>query len=292
MAHLWVPNRREFLSRAVGVTVGAALAASAPAQNERARWAFFSDTHIPADPKNEYRGFRPHDNLKLVAPQVAEANVSGAVIDGDLARLEGLPGDYASLKELLAPVLAKMPVAMSLGNHDHRKNFATAFAAHPGEEQAIDNKHVLVVPAGPVKLVLLDSLLQPNLTPGLLGKNQRVWLEQTLPTLGTSPVIVFVHHTLGDRDGDLLDTERLLRILHANTNVKALVYGHSHRYSFEKEKNLHLINIPAVGYNFDDSQPVGWLEVELAKEGADFTLHAFGGNRAGDGKSTSISWRG
>lgn len=296
MALLRVPTRRRILQGSFGAMAAtAASAAFAPqsrAQTPRVRWAFLSDTHIPEDPQDAYRGFKPHANLARLAPVVAQANVSGAVVDGDLARLLGLPGDYAAFKKLLTPVLEKMPVAMSLGNHDHRANFAEAFAEHPGEEQAIRDKHVLVVPAGPVRFVILDSLLQPNLTPGLLGKDQRVWLEQFLPSLGSTPVIVFVHHTPGDRDTDLLDTDRLISILSANRNVKALIYGHSHRYAFDRVKDLHLINLPAVGYNFEDGEPVGWTEVELSGEGADFTLHAIGGNRSGDGKMKSVSWRG
>ncbi len=296
MALLRVPTRRSFLQssiRAVAtVAASSGLARQGSAQDGRARWAFLSDTHIPEDPNDAYRGFRPHVNLARVATLVAKANVSGTVVDGDLARLLGLPGDYAAFKKLLTPVLERMPVAMSLGNHDHRANFAEAFAEHPGEEQAIRNKHVLVVPAGPVRLVILDSLLQANLTPGLLGKEQRVWLEQFLPSLGSTPVIVFVHHTPGDRDTDLLDTDKLISILSSNRNVKALVYGHSHSYAFNRVKDLHLINLPAVGYNFEDDEPVGWTEVELSREGADFTLHTIGGNQSRDGEMTSVSWRG
>lgn len=295
MALYRVPTRRGFLRQSIGSTAAlaglAALSSQGMAQAARARWAILSDIHIPTDIQNEYRGFRPYENLKRIAPMVAESGVEGALVNGDIARLEGLPGDYANVKELLAPVFEKMPVAMSLGNHDHRKNFAAAFAESPGEEQAIRDKHVVVTQAGPVRLVILDSMLSTNLVSGLLGKEQRVWLEQYLPGAGNTPILVFMHHTPGDRDGDLLDTDRLLSILGANRNVKALIYGHSHRYAYDQVKGMHLINVPAIGYNFNDSEPVGWVHAELGADGADFRLHAFGGNRANDGKVTSLQWR-
>lgn len=295
MALYRVPTRRGFLRQSIGSTAAlaglAALSSQGMAQAARARWAILSDIHIPTDIQNEYRGFRPYENLKRIAPMVAESGVEGALVNGDIARLEGLPGDYANVKELLAPVFEKMPVAMSLGNHDHRKNFAAAFAESPGEEQAIRDKHVVVTQAGPVRLVILDSMLSTNLVSGLLGKEQRVWLEQYLPGAGNTPILVFMHHTPGDRDGDLLDTDRLLSILGANRNVKALIYGHSHRYAYDQVKGMHLINVPAIGYNFNDSEPAGWVHAELGADGADFRLHAFGGNRANDGKVTSLQWR-
>lgn len=296
MALYRLPTRRGFLRQSIGSAAAAAglaaMAGQARAQAPRALWALLSDIHIPTDPLNEYRGFRPYENLKRIAPVVAESGVDGALVNGDIARLEGLPGDYSNVKTLLAPVLAKIPLAMSLGNHDHRKNFAATFAESPGEEQAIHDKHVVVTQAGPVRLVILDSMLRTNLVSGLLGKEQRVWLEQYLPSAGSTPILVFMHHTPGDRDGDLLDTDRLLGILTANRNVKALIYGHSHRYAYDQVKGMHLINIPAIGYNFNDSEPVGWVHAEFGADGADFRLHAFGGNQANDGKLTSLAWRG
>ncbi len=300
MPYLTLPNRREFLSAAGAAALlsqgGAELlaqsTAAAKAQGARVRWAFFSDTHVAADKANTYRGFRPFDQLSKVAPAVANSGVTGAVIDGDLARLTGEPGDYQNLIQLLTPVSAKMPIAMALGNHDHRKNFHAAVTRHPGDVQTVRERHVLAVNAGPVRLLVLDSLIMPDYTPGFLGKEQRTWLERYLGASDDTPILVFVHHTPGDNDGELLDAERLLRILKPSKKVKALIYGHSHRYRFDVMDGLHCINLPAVGYNFNDAEPTGWTEVELGGEGADFKLHAIGGNMTGDGKVTSIAWRG
>ncbi|MGH9630738.1 MAG: metallophosphoesterase family protein, partial [Bryobacteraceae bacterium] len=257
-----------------------------------AHWAFLSDTHIPADRENEYRGFRPQENLRKVVPQVVEAQPGGVVIDGDLARLEGLPGDYEVLRTLIEPLTGATPVCMALGNHDERKNFLTAFERLGGPRpQDVVNRHVLTVDASPVRLVILDSLLQVNVTPGLLGKAQRQWLETYLRSADDTPILLFVHHTLDDKDGSLLDTDRFFRIITPQRKVKAVVYGHSHRYHYDTLEGIHLINLPAVGYNFADSEPVGWVETTMAKDGGDFKLHAIGGNRERDGQTKSLNWR-
>ena len=286
MAYLSLPTRRRFLVTALAGS--AILHAKTPASTH---WAFLSDTHVPEDPANEYRGFLPYKNMREVVPQVSRAAPEGVVITGDAARLKGLPGDYRNLKGFLEPLTRKLPVAIALGNHDDRKNFLAAFAERPGSHPAIKNKFVSVIETGPMRFILLDSLMRANFVPGLLGKAQRAWLEQYLASAPPMPTLLFVHHTLDDGDGSLLDVERMFRIIKPRKMVKAVIYGHSHRYHFDTWEGIHLINIPAVGYNFKDSEPVGWLETTLTAEGGDFTLHAIAGNAADDGKTQSVSWR-
>lgn len=276
-------DRRAFLS------AGCAAALPARAAKPR-RWALLSDTHAPADPANVYRGFQPHENLRKAAAQVAAADADAALICGDLARLEGLPGDYQALRSLLAPVTEKMPLACLLGNHDNRANFLAAFP-DPPDAQPVKDRHVVSIAEPNARLVLLDSLIAPNTTPGLLGKLQRTWLASHLDAGAGLPVVLFVHHTLDDGDGSLLDAPRLFDIVRPRRHVKAIVFGHSHRYGYGTVDGIHLVNLPAVGYSFQDSEPVGWVECELRPGGASFTLRAFAGNTAQNGKTVSLDWR-
>jgi len=140
-------------------------------------------------------------------------------------------------------------------------------------------------------LIILDSLFYVNKVPGLLGKAQRQWLENYLKECDDTPTILCFHHTLGDDDGDLLDVPRLFRIIKPIRKVKAIVYGHSHVYGFPEFEGIHLINLPAVGYNFSDTEPVGWVEAELTAKGGDFTLHAIAGNKNKGGSVKKLTWR-
>ncbi|OHB73883.1 MAG: hypothetical protein A2Z25_09980 [Planctomycetes bacterium RBG_16_55_9] len=258
---------------------------------EATRWAFLSDTHVPADVENKYRGFYPFQNLQKIVPRIADASPEGAIITGDLARLTGEMGDYENLKKLLNPLAEKTPIFMALGNHDHRDNFVKTFEKSPGEKQPVKGKHVVIVNKGPVRLILLDSLFATNNAAGLLGKAQRQWLEAYLKECDETPVILCFHHTLGDEDGDLLDVLRLFPMIGPIRKVKALVFGHSHVYGYSQLEGIHLINLPATGYNFNDTQPVGWVEARLKKQGGDFTLHAAGGNTDKDGQTEKLTWR-
>jgi 3',5'-cyclic AMP phosphodiesterase CpdA len=253
--------------------------------------ALLSDTHVPADPKNEYRKFLPWENLKTVVPQVIESQPEGVIINGDAARLTGELADYEAVKQLPAPLAGRAPIYIGLGNHDDRDNFFKVFDNPSGTRQKVAGKHVLVIERPVVRLILLDSLLYVNKAAGLLGKAQREWLARYLENSDGRPTVLFVHHTLGDDDGDLLDVQRLFELVRPQKKVKAIIYGHSHKYAFSQNDAIHLINIPAVGYNFSDEEPVGWMDAVFTSQGADLKLNAFGGNRGGDGKTKSLMWR-
>lgn len=288
-------DRRNFIKTGLAalgavVTIGAG-SGTAGSNEPVGRWALLSDTHVPADVENNYRGFHPYRNAQKVVADIVSASPDAAVIIGDLARLEGLPGDYANLKTLLNPLAEKLPVFMALGNHDDRQNFTKVFAEHPGQKQQVRGKHVVIAENGPTRLIVLDSLLYVNKVAGLLGKAQRQWLEDYLKQSDDRPTLLCFHHSIGDGDGDLLDLPRVLDFVKPIRKVKAILYGHSHVYGYSKLRVIHMINLPAVGYNLTDSQPVGWVEAQLTVSGGKFTLHALAGNTDNNGSVERLTWR-
>jgi 3',5'-cyclic AMP phosphodiesterase CpdA len=139
--------------------------------------------------------------------------------------------------------------------------------------------------------VFLDSLLVTGISQGLLGKPQRDWLTGYLSQPASKPIIVFVHHNPDAESDALLDADRLLATIRPVKNVKALLFGHTHVYSITQVDGLHLVNLPAVGYNFADGNPVGWVDSNFTKTGAALTLHAIAGETKDDGKVTRLQWR-
>ena len=288
-------NRRSFLkssAQAAGLLSAYGLGLTsvlAEGTADETYLALLSDTHVAEDVQNNYRGFYPHKNLQTVVPQVLKAKPDAVLINGDVARLAGETGDYAQVKNLLDPIAAQTPVYMTLGNHDHRENIQAVFS-NPSE-QGVKDKRVAVIEQPTTRFVLLDSLMFVNKTPGFLGENQRNWLGEFLQKSDGKPTVLFVHHPLTDSDGALLDTDKLIQIIRPHQKVKAVFYGHSHEYKYDTLDGIHLVNQPAVGYNFSDQEPVGWLSGKFRKEGVDLTLHAFAGNRQEHEKTRSLSWR-
>ncbi len=284
-------DRRRFLgASAAGLAASRLLGQSAP-RAESVRWALLSDTHTPEDVSDTYRGFQPAANLKTAVEQVRAKPFDGHLVNGDLARLQGHAADYQRFIGFTAALAETSPLALLLGNHDNRPNAEAAFASVAGAREPVKDKWVSVIETGPLRMVLLDSLFETNFTPGLLGKAQRDWLDAYLRSHADKPTVVFVHHTLDDDDGALLDADRFLHIVTPLRHVKAVFYGHSHAYRFDTREGMHLVNLPAVGYNFEDAEPVGWVEAELGGKSAALTLHAFAGNRAQDGQTRRLEWR-
>jgi len=259
-----------------------------PGDKDCTRWALLSDTHVAADRENRYRGFFPYLNLDEAVAQITDKLPDRVIITGDLARLKGETDAYENFKTLLAPVVRQRPVHLGLGNHDNREDFFRAFKSPTTADTAIENKHIVAAEAGPVRLIVLDTLRYVNAAAGELGSSQRSWLETFLKRCDDKPTILFLHHTLSY---DLLDMRSLLEIIRPVGKVKAVVYGHSHRYEFATDSGIHLINLPATGYNFAANQPVGWVEAKLTRKGGEFVLHTVAGNREMEGRTTPLCWR-
>jgi len=287
-------NRRSFIKNSIFAAGAVSLGITEityAADGDVTRWALLSDTHIPADRALQNRGFFITQNLDKLLPQVVKSKPDGIGITGDIALTRGLPEDYVVAKEYVEQMAKIAPVYMALGNHDNYKNFTAAFPATPGEKASVKGKHITVVNVAPIRLIFLDSLQITNNTAGLLGQAQRNWLDQYLKESDNTPTLLLLHHTFGESDGALLDDIRFFRIVTAQRKVKAIIYGHSHNYNFNKQSDLDLINLPSTAYNFAASVPVGWVDATFTASGAKFKLHAIAGNKADDGKVTELTWR-
>jgi 3',5'-cyclic AMP phosphodiesterase CpdA len=288
-------GRRVFLERAalggaaLLTSVLAGRSASASSGSEL-RLALLSDTHVPGDRQNGHRGMNPWEHLRAASGQVAAARPEGVVICGDIARLEGREEDYRELRALLEPVSAVAPVYLAPGNHDDRAALLKVFPERPGRPVPVEGRLATVVEHDAVRVVVLDSLLYVNRVAGLLGRAQRTWLSGFLQQAADRPAVLFVHHPPTDEDGDLLDGDRLLGIVRAHPHVKAIFHGHAHVWSIGRRDRLAVVGLPALGYNFDDAQPVGWVDARFRRDGVSLTLRTVAGNRADEGKETFLAW--
>jgi Icc protein len=284
--------KSSFLAGAAVVLHGCGTSPDASSGEKEIHLALLSDTHVAGDRERgkDSRGFDPWENLKRVVPEIVSQSHRGVILNGDAASREGLTADYQELRTLLEPASRVAPIYIGLGNHDHRENFKQVFTSVTGLDASVPNHHVLIIEESFLRFILLDSLLYVNKAAGLLGERQRTWLIEYLKTHREKPAILFVHHTLGEGDGDLLDANRLFEIIRPHRQVKAIFYGHSHIWNLSQKQAVQLINLPALGYNFSQDQPVGWVDARFRRNGVDLTLHAIAGNRAQDGQTFRVLW--
>ena len=259
-------------------------------------WAFFSDTHIlPADdhakPQKGLFHYNQHAHLQQAVREAMATQPQGVILTGDLARTAGELGDYQQLDKFLAPLAAKVPLFYAVGNHDDRVNFEKVFTKLLGQRQPVPEKVVQIVEAGPVRFVILDSMMAVNQATGQLGQAQLDWLRGYLAKASAKPVCLCCHHNPDNSGKSYLDWPQLAEIIRPVSAVKAVIFGHSHVYDYKERDGIHLINLPALGYAFKAAQPVGWVAAAFTTGGGSFTLHGIDGPKEEDGKTHQLKWR-
>ena len=277
--------RRDFLKGALALSAAGILHLPALAEPKKRvianRFVFLADIHIRKLPIKTV--YTPSPFAKVVLQILAMPKLpSAVVVCGDCAGLKGKPEDYALLADLLKPLReGGVPVYLILGNHDDRDALWKAFPKQKGKEGVAfkDPKHLKIVSAPNVHLVMLDSKITGDFRYGRLGKDQMAWLDRKLGTLQERPVICLAHHDANFKDSPLGDYDDMCKIFQKHPQAKAYFFGHAHEWYQKKEKeegkgNHWKVCIPSTAYAFKKDEPTGWIDAHFHAKSVDLTLHA------------------
>lgn len=294
-------SRRNFLKLAAIAGAALTLAPSSYAglfgkSRDKDTFVFFSDAHTAADAETVSRQVNVADNLAACVRELAAWPVKPAavIVNGDLAFKTGLTGDYATFGKCIEPVRALAPLHLTMGNHDDRENFWSAFPHDALKLKSVPQKQAAIFPRERANWFLLDSLDQTNSTPGDLGVPQLEWLAQELAARPDKPAIIVGHHNLqaeGSVSG-LKDSAALEELFAQHRQVKAYIYGHTHNWHIEQHPSgVQLINLPPTGYVFKAGRPSGWVRCTLARDGAEFELRSLDVKHPEHGQVKRLDWR-
>ena len=296
---LHITPRREFLRQAALASAGLfATRDIFAADASTSHWALLSDTHIGPKEESVARETNMAEHLRASVKEVLtrKASLAGVFINGDCALKSGLPDEYNTFTSLVKPLTAAgLSLHLTLGNHDDRSNFWKALNVPSEAARPVQSKHVSVIKAAQANWFLLDSLDVVDKSPGKLEQAQRDWLAKALDESKDKPALVMVHHNPHldptKPNGTLLDTAELFEVLLPRKQVKALFFGHSHKWDLKEREGLHLVNLPAVAYPFAKDQPTGWVDCLLKNQGATLELRAHNEQHPAHGKKTELEWR-
>jgi 3',5'-cyclic AMP phosphodiesterase CpdA len=298
--HLPPLSRRQFIAGTFAAS--AALVARSPLFGaerpvDEHTWALISDPHIAADRAKIAREINMAAQLERVVDDVLRQprRPVGALINGDLAFNTGESADYGTFAELVRPLrTAGLPLTLALGNHDNRERFWAALSADKSVVPALDDRQVAIVPTPRANWFMLDSLEKTMSTPGLLGAAQLAWLATALDAHADKPALVMTHHnpSLDPAKINIRDEAAFFDVIRPRRHVKAYFFGHSHRWSVERDASgLHLINLPTTAYPFDKAQPIGWTLAQLEPRGMRLELRCLDSKRADHGQKVELAWR-
>lgn len=292
-------SRRRFLAGSLAAGAGLLIPGrlrAEPSATDANRFALLSDIHIAADRQRKARGINMADHLARVRDEILALRPRPAtvIISGDCALHEGLPADYATLRELLEPLgQAGLGLHLMMGNHDRLAPLWEAFPQCKSRDAGLPpEKHVVLFESPHANWFLLDSMDGPGAVEGRLGEAQLQWLARSLDARADKPALVMMHHypeSFGK--SGLADTEPLFQVIAPRKQVKAYLFGHSHRWTTRVQDGIHLVNLPAVAYVFDKSQPQGWVDAELRAEGMTLRLNAIDRKHPAHGKPLNLAWR-
>ena len=331
-AHLLPISRRQFLAGSASA-IAALGHSNLRGENSVVNpdsWFLLSDTHLLSSrsiqlhySKNtaamQDRVTRVATNFERAARQVTAfpERPAGLILNGDCVHVGGKE-EYELLARKFA-LLEKVPIHVTMGNHDHRDNFSDVFRERTQSDRVLlEDRHVSVLKSQHANFVLLDSLTmqhpeRPVKGPGKLDKNQLEWFASVLDAESDKPAIVVVHHNVDPSNeyrqrvekedlivqsadpvrgfkGGLEDTDRFLDLLHAKPHVKAVVFGHMHQFRIFKWRKVFFVSMPPVGYTFGPKEAVGWIRMLLRDSGGTLEMQTLDTKHARHQKRVDLSW--
>ncbi len=184
------------------------------------------------------------DHINATHPDAAFCIAAGDLTD------QGEIEAYQRLQELLAEL--KLPLYLTLGNHDVRTNFLKVFS-----DQAVAQTGFLdyCIDYGEHRILLMDSL-DTGRHAGLLVHEQLAWLASRLHEAAERPVILVLHHNISDlqvsTDSIRLDqNEELLNRLRGYPNLRQVISGHVHLASSGVVQGIPFTTFAGCHYNIE-----------------------------------------
>ena len=155
----------------------------------------------------------------------SKAQIDLLLISGDLTE-DGGPEDYAYLKQWLTKEMPKVPIIVTLGNHDIKKNFRIAWLGQTDGEELSYNE---VYDFEDFYLISFDSSMYGE-NNGFISNSQFSWLEEQLSKYGDKPVFLMTHHHLFASQSstpELPESNELIQLIN-QYSVTCLLNGHTH----------------------------------------------------------------
>ena len=220
------------------------------------------------------------------------------IFNGDCARDDGDVRAYRQFASLIEPLReAGLAVHFTVGNHDCRERFYEVLGDRFPTTGVPMRRCMDVLERPTADWYLLDSLRKTDETPGELGAMQLDWLALRLDEKPDRPVVIVVHHPPGTVDDPtagghgLNDGAALMDVLRPRTQVKAIVYGHLHRWRLDTDAGIHVIGLPATSFVFRPGEPIGYVDAALSATELCLTRRGLANRTDEDGQTVRLALR-
>jgi Icc protein len=192
--------------------------------------AQISDTHILLPEGPHPAASLRRECLRQSVADINKQKPDAVILTGDTVQ-HGQPGEYALLRELLAPLEA--PLYVVPGNRDDNEALRTAFADF--EYWPVDGEFLhFAIEDYDTRLVGIDSTLGGE-RKGRFCEARQAWLDTTLSEQPDRPTLLFIHHPPFDVGDHYVggyrhqeEVDALEAIVAKHSQVVGLLCGHVH----------------------------------------------------------------
>jgi 3',5'-cyclic AMP phosphodiesterase CpdA len=218
------------------------------------KFVVLSDLHLglPGQAVNGLdTGARLAEAVEVI--QRDHSDAAFVLLAGDLAD-RGEVGAYHHLAERLAPL--RMPVHITLGNHDDRTSFLSVFGAERDDPMGRVSS---VIDAANHRIILLDTS-EPGLVGGRLCQGRLDWLAARLDEALDRPVIIVQHHhanplSLPVDEIILENAADYLAVLKRHPDIRQVIAGHVHLPSTAVWRGIPMTTLAGSHYSVSPHVP-------------------------------------
>jgi hypothetical protein len=167
-----------------------------------------------------------------------------------------------------------------VGNHDEREDFLAI--AEQGKPQGRGPSRAVMSRSSNTSVrtgsYSIRSIRRTNRPVQSALHNARGWRRNSTRARASRPLCACITRRWSARRADgesgLKDTKALLNVIVPRRHVKALIFGHTHAWKLSMLGDLHLVNLPAVGYPSKSGAPTGWVACSLLEDGMRLVLRS------------------
>ena len=203
------------------------------------KFIVISDTHIVPKDKT-CNGLKSYERFKAAIKSINENHPDAdfCIVAGDIVD----KGDVESYKLFSNLIFDfKIPLYVTIGNHDNRDNFKKVFNDKFSDENGFIQN---IIDKDNQRIIILDSNNENLLGEGKLCETRLNWLENKIKDKKNSKIIIVIHHHVQKINSPYIDlislenAEIFNKILKKYKNIKHIIAGHVHISSNTTKDNI------------------------------------------------------
>ncbi len=203
------------------------------------KFIIISDTHLVPDNEN-CNGLDSFERLNLAIESINNDHPDAefCIHAGDITD-RGDIESYERFKKIIPKL--KIPIYLTIGNHDNRNNFKKVFNEKYSDENGFIQKTIDIKDQ---RIIILDTFDKNLLGEGKLCEIRLKWLKNHIQQNNELPTTIIMHHHVAKIKSPYIDLialenpDEFFNIVKTHSNIRHIISGHVHISSTTFQNNI------------------------------------------------------